>query len=123
MRYKKSFRNFFIPSVLILALIYSYGCSTTSIKKVTHSEEERIAQADELHRKGLLLYDKGKYTEAIDAWLKEIELAPERVKPYNNIGLTYRKTRRQRVSYKISRASHQGRPEVRTCVLRSGTGI
>lgn len=55
------------------------------------SAKEKARLADEIHRKGLIVYDKEKYKDAIALWLIEVELAPERVRPYRNIGLTYRK--------------------------------
>jgi tetratricopeptide (TPR) repeat protein len=55
------------------------------------SAKEKATLADEIHKKGLMVYDEEKYEDAITLWLLEIELAPERVRPYRNIGLTYRK--------------------------------
>lgn len=78
----------------LLVLQPFYGCGFKVFKEVQTNEalsEEKKRDADELHRKGLMLYDEKRYFEAIDAWLKEIEIAPFRVKPYNNIGITYRK--------------------------------
>lgn len=75
---------------LILVMPCLFGLSANKTN-TSVSIDERGRLADELHMKGLMLYDETKYKEAIDEWLREIEIAPERVKPYNNIGLTYRK--------------------------------
>lgn len=56
-----------------------------------HSQEEKERIIDKLHREGLGLYHEEKYKEAIEVWLLEIEVAPEKMKAYNNIGIAYRK--------------------------------
>ncbi|MEW6068330.1 MAG: tetratricopeptide repeat protein [Nitrospirota bacterium] len=47
--------------------------------------------ADKLHTEGLMLFDEGKYNDAIEVWFREIIFDPMRPKPYNNIGIAYRK--------------------------------
>jgi tetratricopeptide (TPR) repeat protein len=70
------------------------GCSLLPVKKHPQegalSKKERENLAEALHLKGLTQYAEGHLEEAIETWLKEIELSPKRVRPYNNIGLTYR---------------------------------
>jgi tetratricopeptide (TPR) repeat protein len=56
-----------------------------------NKENDRERLAEDLHIKGLILNTEGKLEEAIDNWLKEIELSPRRVRPYNNIGIAYRR--------------------------------
>jgi tetratricopeptide (TPR) repeat protein len=63
------------------------GCSCLGINK--KNDRERLAE--DLHIQGLILNVEGKLEEAIDTWLKEIELSPRRVRPYNNIGIAYRR--------------------------------
>jgi len=71
------------------------GCSLLPVKEhswegvLSRKEKEKLAE--ELHIKGLTQSAEGKLEEAIDTWQKEIELSPKRVRPYNNIGITYRR--------------------------------
>lgn len=81
----------FIPAVMLAILLVSQGGCGSLISGMTQADKENERLADELHTRGLMLYDEKRYKDAIAAWLKEIELAPGRVRPYNNIGLTYRK--------------------------------
>jgi tetratricopeptide (TPR) repeat protein len=71
------------------------GCSLLPVKERSHegvlSKKEREKLAEELHIKGLTQSAEGKLEEAIHTWQKEIELSPKRVRPYNNIGITYRR--------------------------------
>ncbi len=71
------------------------GCSLLPVKERSHagvlSKKEREKLADELHVKGLTQSAEGKLEEAIHTWQKEIDLSPKRVRPYNNIGITYRR--------------------------------
>jgi tetratricopeptide (TPR) repeat protein len=71
------------------------GCSLLPLKEHSHdgvlSKKEKERLAEELHVKGLTQSSEGKLEEAIRTWQKEIELSPKRVKPYNNIGITYRR--------------------------------
>lgn len=84
-----------ILCVLFVLLTAIYGCGIKSVNgnsaAVFLSPDEKTKLADELHIKGLTLYEEGQYEEAIEIWRKEIELTPARPKPYNNIGITYRK--------------------------------
>jgi tetratricopeptide (TPR) repeat protein len=71
------------------------GCSLLPVEKRSHdgvlSKQEREKFAEELHVKGLTQSAEGKLDAAINTWQKEIELSPGRVRPYNNIGITYRR--------------------------------
>src|SRR5512137_840490 len=79
-------------SVLIPVLC---GCSLLSLEKGSHdgalSEKERERLAEEFHVKGLTQSAEETLDAAIHTWQKEIELSPGRVRPYNNIGITYRR--------------------------------
>ncbi len=70
------------------------GCSLLPVKERSQdgvlSKKGREKLAEELHIKGLTESAEGKLEEAIHTWQKEIELSPGRVRPYNNIGITYR---------------------------------
>jgi tetratricopeptide (TPR) repeat protein len=86
-----------IPTLMVLALVLQalFGCSLLVVKERSHdgvlSKKEREKLAEELHVKGLTQSAEGKLDEAIYTWQKEIELSPRRVRPYNNIGITYRR--------------------------------
>lgn len=71
------------------------GCCLKPVIDHFHKEfltiKERERLAEELHTRGLTLDAEGKLKEAIDTWSKEIELSPERVRAYNNIGIAYRR--------------------------------
>ncbi len=71
------------------------GCSLMPVKERSHegvlSKKEREKLAEELHVKGLTQSAEGRLKEAIHTWQKEIELSPGRVRPYNDIGITYRR--------------------------------
>jgi len=82
--------RFFFVACLVMPSLFIIGCCMKTLGDL-FCISEKSGLADELHTKGLMLYDEGKYEEAIDTWLKEIEIAPKRAKPYNNIGLIYRK--------------------------------
>jgi tetratricopeptide (TPR) repeat protein len=82
--------------IAVLLLIQALcGCSLLPIKERSHegvlSKKEREKLVEELHIKGLTQSAEGKFEEAIHTWQKEIELSPGRVRPYNNIGITYRR--------------------------------
>jgi tetratricopeptide (TPR) repeat protein len=86
---------FFILLVLPLLIQVFCGCSLLPVKERSTdgvlSKKEREKLAEELHVKGLTQSAEGKLHEAIRTWQKEIELSPKRVRPYNNIGITYRR--------------------------------
>jgi tetratricopeptide (TPR) repeat protein len=71
------------------------GCCLLPVKDHSRegvlSRKEKEKLAEELHIKGLTQSAEGKLEEAINTWQKEIELSPKRVRPYNNIGITYRR--------------------------------
>ena len=50
-----------------------------------------IKSAPELHGEGLQFFNKGKYREAIDVWLKELELDYQNAHIVNDIGIAYRR--------------------------------
>jgi tetratricopeptide (TPR) repeat protein len=81
-------------AVLLLNQVFC-GCSLLPVKERSRdgvlSKKEREKLAEELHIKGLTQSAEGKLEEAIDTWQKEIELSPKRVRPYNNIGITFRR--------------------------------
>jgi tetratricopeptide (TPR) repeat protein len=85
----------FILMVLSLLIKVLCGCSLLPVKERSQdgalSKKEREKLAEELHVKGLTQSAEGKLEEAIHTWQKEIELSPKRVRPYNNIGITYRR--------------------------------
>ncbi len=87
-------RFFLILITLPFVIQTLCGCSLLPVKRDSHEEalskKERENLAEALHIKGLTQYAEGNLEEAIETWLKEIELSPKRVRPYNNIGLTYR---------------------------------
>ncbi len=87
----------FILLSLLLVMQVLWGCCLKAAREPSQggllSKNEREVLADELHTKGLILDAEGKLEEAIDAWLKEIELSPKRARPYNNIGIAYRRLR------------------------------
>jgi tetratricopeptide (TPR) repeat protein len=89
---EKLFLIFMVVSLFIHVLC---GCSLLPVKERSHdgalSKKEREKLAEELHVKGLTRSAEGKLEEAIRTWQKEIELSPKRVRPYNNIGITYRR--------------------------------
>jgi tetratricopeptide (TPR) repeat protein len=89
---KKLFLILMAVSLLIQVLC---GCSLLLVEKRTHdgvlSKQEKEKLAEELHVKGLTQSAEGKLDAAIHTWQKEIELSPGRVRPYNNIGITYRR--------------------------------
>jgi len=78
-----------------LLIQFLCGCSLLPVKERSYdgvlSKKEKEKLAEELHIKGLTQSTEGKLEEAIHTWQKEIELSPKRVRPYNNIGITYRR--------------------------------
>ncbi|HUL20775.1 MAG TPA: tetratricopeptide repeat protein [Thermodesulfobacteriota bacterium] len=85
------------PTLTALALVLQllFGCSLLPVKERSQdgvlSKKEREKLAEELHVKGLTQSAQGRLEEAIRTWQNEIELSPGRVRPYNNIGITYRR--------------------------------
>jgi tetratricopeptide (TPR) repeat protein len=45
--------------------------------------------AGALHAEGLRLYRQGRYKEAIEVWLEELEITPKNANTHNNIGIAY----------------------------------
>jgi tetratricopeptide (TPR) repeat protein len=91
-----SIEKLFLILVAVSLLIQVLcGCSLLPVKERSYdgvlSKKEREKLAEELHVKGLTQSAEGKLEEAIHTWQKEIELSPNRVRPYNNIGITYRR--------------------------------
>lgn len=88
-------RLFLILIILPLFIQALCGCSLKSVREDSDegllSIKERERLAEELHTKGLTLDAEGKLEDAIDTWLKEIDISPKRVRPYNNIGIAYRR--------------------------------
>jgi tetratricopeptide (TPR) repeat protein len=86
---------FLILMGVFLLMQVPCGCSLLPVEKRSHdqvlSKQEREKLAEELHVKGLTQSAEGKLEAAIQTWQKEIELSPGRVRPYNNIGITYRR--------------------------------
>lgn len=72
---------------LLVGLLMLGGCDRRYIKE----DLDTAQAADKLHTNGLMLFDEGRYNEALDAWTREIILDPKRPKPYNNVGIVYRK--------------------------------
>jgi len=54
-------------------------------------DPETARRADSLHMEGIVRMEEQKLHEAIEVWSREILLDPARPKPYNNIGIAYRK--------------------------------
>jgi len=75
--------------ILLVCLLMVCGCTSLYIRR---DHDPKTAQAaDKLHTEGLMLFDEGKYNDALEAWFREILLDPMRPKPYNNIGIAYRR--------------------------------
>ena len=83
--------------LIAVPLLLQVFCGCSLLPVMEHSmegvlsREEKEKLAEELHIKGLTQSAEGKLGEAIGTWQKEIELSPKRVRPYNNIGITYRR--------------------------------
>ncbi len=78
-----------VAKILLVWLLMLCGCTSLQIRR---DHDPKTAQAaDKLHTEGLMLYDEGKYQDALEVWFEEILLDPMRPRPYNNIGITYRK--------------------------------
>ncbi len=78
--------------IMLVCSLMLCGCNSSYIK---HDQDAETAQAaDKLHTEGLMLFDEGKYKDALEVWFHEIILDPMRPKPYNNIGIAYRKLRK-----------------------------
>ena len=75
--------------ILLVCFLMLCGCNSLYMKR-DHDPVTRQA-ADKLHTEGLMLFDEGKYNDALEVWFREIILDPTRPKPYNNIGIAYRK--------------------------------
>src|SRR4030042_3382254 len=80
--------------LFICTLVIVLGCGKKD-QPVRRPIEPRVNPNAELaatlHHQGIKLYEEGKYQEAIDAWLKENELTPNKANVHNNIGMAYRK--------------------------------
>jgi tetratricopeptide (TPR) repeat protein len=82
-------RSMIAANILLICLLMLAGCTLLHIRR---DRDPKTAQAaDKLHTKGLMLFDEGKYNDALEVWFLEILLDPMRPKPYNNIGIAYRK--------------------------------
>ncbi len=81
-------KSMLATSLLLVCLLMLGGCNSGHIKGGEDLEIARIA--DKLHSEGLMLFDEGKYYDAIEVWFHEIIIDPMRPKPYNNIGIAYR---------------------------------
>ena len=79
-------------SIMFVCFLMLCGCSSLYIKR--DHDHETAQAADKLHTEGLMLFDEGKYNDALEVWFREILLDPMRPKPYNNIGIAYRKLRK-----------------------------
>lgn len=88
---RKHRRSRILASCVLALILVALTCGCAGKLASKTAEGEKDSLADELHARGLMLWHEKKYKEAIDFWQKELEVAPERVKPYNNIGLSYRK--------------------------------
>jgi tetratricopeptide (TPR) repeat protein len=87
----RKFSVFLIPILLIFVLVIGLSCEKKG-QSVSKPKTDPNAQlAATLHQEGIKLYWEGKYQEAINAWLKENELTPNRANVNNNIGIGYRK--------------------------------
>ncbi len=75
--------------ILVICSLVLFGCNWSYVKRDRDPETARAA--DKLHTEGLMLFDQGKYRDALEVWFHEIILDPMRPRPYNNIGITYRK--------------------------------
>ena len=86
-------RSIIAANILLVCLLMFSGCTSLYIKR---DRDPKTAQAaDKLHTEGLMLFDEGKYNDALEVWFREILLDPMRPKPYNNIGIAYRKLGKQ----------------------------
>src|SRR4030042_7152125 len=75
--------------IMFVCSLMLCGCNSSYIR---HDQDPETAQAaDKLHTEGLMLFDEGKYRDALEVWFHEIILDPMRPKPYNNIGIAYRR--------------------------------
>jgi tetratricopeptide (TPR) repeat protein len=75
--------------IMFVCSLMLCGCNSSYIK---HDQDPETAQAaDKLHTEGLMLFDEEKYRDALEVWFHEIILDPMRPRPYNNIGIAYRK--------------------------------
>ncbi len=82
-------KSIIAAKILLVCFLMLCGCNWSYIR---HDHDPATAQAaDKLHTEGLTLSDEGRYNDAIEVWFREILLDPMRPRPYNNIGITYRK--------------------------------
>lgn len=80
--------------LLICTLVIVLGCGKKDqpvSKPIEPKVNTNAELAATLHQEGIKLYEEGKYQEAINAWLKENELTPNKANVHNNIGMAYRK--------------------------------
>ena len=76
----------------IASLKEKYKTATESQKQEINQEvkrNEREFEAEEWNRKGRAFYVKGKYAQAIECYLKAVELAPNNSNYWNNLGQAY----------------------------------
>jgi tetratricopeptide (TPR) repeat protein len=82
-------KRIFAVKILFVCLLIFCGCTLSHLRR---DHDPKTAQAaDKLHTEGLMLFDEGKYNDALEVWFREILLDPMRPKPYNNIGIAYRR--------------------------------
>ena len=76
----------------IASLKEKYKTATESQKQKINQEvkrNEREFEAEEWNRKGRAFYVKGKHAQAIECYLKAVELAPNNSNYWNNLGQAY----------------------------------
>ena len=82
-------RTMTAASIVFACFLMVCGCNSYYMKGGT--DPGTAQAADKLHTEGLMLFDEGKYSDAIEVWFHEIILDPMRPRPYNNIGIAYRR--------------------------------
>ncbi len=76
--------------ILIFVLIIGLGCEKKDQPVSKPKANPNAELPATLHQEGIRLYEERKYQEAINAWLKENELTPNKANVHNNIGMAYR---------------------------------
>jgi tetratricopeptide (TPR) repeat protein len=82
-------KSMIAASIVFVCFLMLCGCNSFYIKGGTDPRTPQAA--DKLHTEGLMLFDEGKYNDAIEVWFHETILDPMRPRPYNNIGIAYRR--------------------------------